>query len=215
MKDDRYQLYEEYMLTSLHDSAHDSEHVYRVLHVALDIAAYETGVDMEILTVSCLLHDIGRKEEREDPQLCHAVVGADKAFRFLQQHNWETERAARGRDCIAQHRYRNNNRPDRIEAKILFDADKLDAAGAVGIARTLIYKGMISEPIYTLKPDGTVSDGDGDVRPSFFKEYKSKLEKLYDNFYTERGRALALSRKAAAESFYNSLLEEVRMIYNH
>lgn len=215
MIDSRYRLYEDYMLSCLHDSAHDSEHIYRVLHVATDIASHEAGVDMDILTVSCLLHDIGRKEEYEDPQLCHAAVGAEKAFRFLMQHNWEEERAGRVRDCIAQHRYRNDNRPERIEARILFDADKLDAAGAVGIARTLIYKGKVSEPIYTLKADGTVSDGEDDVVPSFFQEYKRKLEKLYDHFYTRRGTELAQLRKAAAEAFYNSLLEEVRMIYNH
>ena len=58
----------------------------------------------------------------------------------------------------------------------MFDADKLDVTGAMGIARTLLYKGKVSEPLYSLLPDGTVSTGEDDTEPSFFQEYKYKLE---------------------------------------
>lgn len=78
-----------------------------------------------------LLHDIGRKEQFENPELCHAIAGSEKV-----------------KHCIKTHRYRKNNLPESLEAKILFDADKLDVTGAMGIARTLIYKGIVSEPIY-------------------------------------------------------------------
>ena len=100
-----------------------------------------------------------------------------------------------------------------MEAKILFDADKLDVSGAVGIARTLIYRGTVGEPIYSVLPDGTVSDGTDDTESSFFKEYKFKLEKLYDKFYTQRGRELAENRRKHAVEFYGNLLGEVRESY--
>ena len=84
---------EAYMLSCMNDSAHDKEHIYRVLYTALDIAAYEQDVDYEILITACLLHDIGRGEQFENPALCHAAVGGDKAFAFLMDCGWTQERA--------------------------------------------------------------------------------------------------------------------------
>ena len=109
--------------------------------------------------------------------------------------------------------FRSDCPPESIEAKILFDSDKLDVAGAIGIARTLFYKGQVGEPLYRLAPDGTVSDGTADKKPSFFREYKFKLENLYGKFFTERGKELAEGRRRAAVDFYNSLLSEVRSEY--
>ncbi len=73
------------------------------------------------------------------------------------------------------HRFRRDSQPQSLEAKILFDADKLEVTGAIGIARTLIYKGEVAEPLYHMLPDGRVSDGTGDTSPFFFQEYKYKL----------------------------------------
>ena len=105
--------------------------------------------------------------------------------------------------------------PESLEAKILFDADKLDATGTMGIARTLIYKGTISEPIYTLLPDGSVSNGENDINPSFFQEYKYKLEKVYSNFYTVEAKLIAKKRQESAVAFYNSLYAEVKSSYEN
>lgn len=58
--------------------------------------------------------------------------------------------------------------PQSLEAKTLFDADKLDVARAIGIARTLLYKGIVSEPLYSVLPNGLVSTGESDAMPSFF-----------------------------------------------
>lgn len=143
------------------------------------------------------------------PGQCHAQAGAEKAYRFLAEHGFPEGFAARVRECIASHRYRKGNRPTTIEAKILFDADKVDVTGAIGIARTLVYKGQVSEPLYTVLPDGSVCDGTGDGGPSFFQEYKYKLEGLYDKFYTARGAEIAAGRRQAAVAFYSSMLQEV------
>lgn len=105
--------------------------------------------------------------------------------------------------------------PESLEAKILFDADKLDATGTMGIARTLIYKGTVSEPIYTLLLDGTVSNGKNDTTPSFFQEYKYKLEKVYSNFYTEEAKMISRERQDSAIAFYNSLYGEVKTAYEN
>lgn len=102
-----------------------------------------------------------------------------------------------------------------MEAKILFDADKLDVAGAIGIARTLLYKGIVSEPLYSVLPDGIVSTGENDTAPSFFQEYKYKLENLYSLFYTERAAVIARERQHISVEFYNSLYQEVNSSYQN
>ncbi len=213
MKKETYDLLEGYMLCSMADSAHDAEHVYRVLYNALQIAQGES-VDRDVLIAACLLHDIGRKEQLEDPAKCHAQVGSQKARAFLKGQSFDEAFIEQVCHCIETHRFRKNNQPQTIEAKILFDADKLDVTGALGIARTLMYKGNITEPIYTKNPDGSICDGSGDASASFFREYKFKLEKLYGRFYTDRGAALAQERKAAAEAFYESLYREVSRGYD-
>lgn len=215
MNKETYTLLENYMLSCMDDSAHDREHVYRVLYYALEIAGTLEDVDYDVLIAACLLHDIGRKEQFENPALCHAAVGSGKAFTFLTEHGFDREYAERVRQCIKTHRYRESNPPQSPEAKILFDADKLDVTGAMGIARTLIYKGIVSEPLYSLLPDGTVSDGAGDDTPSFFQEYKYKLEHLYDRFYTEKAASLADERRQAAVCFYQSLYREAASSYQN
>ncbi len=213
MNREQFSLIEKYMLSCMRDSAHDKEHIYRVLYNALTIAKSEEPVDYDVLVASCLLHDIAREEQFADPKICHAAVGGEKAFHFLVEQGFPAGFAEKVKHCIQTHRYRKNNEPQSLEAKILFDADKLDAAGAIGIARTLIYKGIVSEPLYTVMPDGTVSDGTNDTVPSFFQEYKYKLEKLYSNFYTRSGKELALKRRDTAVRFYENLLQEVRGMY--
>lgn len=205
---------EAYMYSCMEDSAHDREHVYRVLNTALLIAESEPEADREVLVCAALLHDIGRKEQFENPALCHAKVGGEKAYQFLLQQGYEEGFASHVRDCIASHRYRENNQPGTLEAEIIFDADKLDAAGAMGIARTLLYQGHMGTPLYTIGKDGEILDGVGENTKSFFQEYQFKLEKLYDRFYTRKGKELALERRETAVRFYKGLLREIEQSRN-
>lgn len=208
-----YKKIEEYMLINMEDSAHDREHVYRVLHIALDIAGQEEAVDYDVLIAACLLHDIGRKEQFENPKVCHAKAGAKKAYKFLIDSGFSEDFARHVKACIKSHRFRIKNPPETAEAKILFDADKVDVTGAIGMARTLLYLGQVDEPLYRLTEDGQVSDGTDDKQISFFQEYKYKLEGLYGRFHTRRGAELAAGRREAAEAFYHAILAEVRESY--
>ena len=78
-------------------------------------------------------------------------------------------------ECIRTHRFRGENYPKSIEAKILFDVDKLDSPGCIRIARTFLFKGAIGEPIYSFKKDTFEIDYDA---PSFIREYNFKLSKI-------------------------------------
>lgn len=215
MKKETYSLLENFMLCCMEDAAHDKEHIYRVLYNALEIAETEHHVNYDVLIAACLLHDIGRKEQFENPALCHAVVGGEKAYQFLLSHGFEACCAEQVKQCIKTHRYRENDPPRSLEAKILFDADKLDVTGAIGIARTLLYKGIVSEPLYSVLPDGTVSSGENDSTPSFFQEYKYKLENLYSKFYTKKAAEIAGERQCIAVEFYNRLYQEVNLPYQN
>jgi uncharacterized protein len=205
-----YEVIEAHMQLHMKDVTHDRHHIYRVLNAAVDIAGREKDVDMDVLVAACLLHDIGREAQAADLSLCHAHIGGDMAYDFLRTLEWKPHKARHVKDCIQSHRYRRGNPPKSKEAKILFDADKLEAAGAVGIARTFTYGGQVGEPIYILDEDGNITeDGGGADISSFFQEYNYKLIKVYDRFHTKRARKLAMKRRQAAADFYAALHGEI------
>lgn len=209
MTKDLYCAIESYMQRTMADSAHDKEHVYRVLQNALAIAKAEVAVDYDILITACLLHDIGRPEQFADPSLCHAVVGAQKAQTFLGGLGLEKAFIDAVCHCIRTHRFSNRMPPETVEAKILFDADKLDVTGALGIARTLQFQGKHDYPLYTRALDGSISTDPQGTEKSFFQEYHRKLTKLYDGFLTQEGMRLAQRQKEDAKRFYDALWAQV------
>ena len=216
MKPETFSLLENYMSACMGDSAHDGEHVRRVLYLALEIAETEPSANRDVLIAACLLHDIGRADQFRDPSLCHARVGAEKAYCFLLDQGFPEEFAAHVRDCVRTHRFRSGDPPVSIEAKILFDADKLDVTGAIGMARTFFYAAQVGQPLYSRLPDGAVSDGSAEEPPgchSVLREYKVKLEKIYDRFLTAKGGEMARRRQAAAVNIYNDILAEAQEPY--
>ena len=182
---------EQYMLQNAGDSAHDADHIYRVLNQAL-IIAKEYEVNEDVLVAACLLHDIGRPAQFADPSVCHAQIGSEMAYAFLKKLGWDEDYCNRVRHCVLTHRFRNDLQPETIEAKILFDADKMDVCGAMGIGRTLQYEGKMN---YSLE--------------EFLTEYNRKLIKLYDLFYTEKAKELAANGKTILTMFYNELKEQL------
>ena len=104
--------------------------------------------------------------------------------KILGEFSYTSVQISHVQECIRTHRFRGMERPESIEAKILFDADKLDATGCIGIARTLMYKGIIGEPLYSFDMDSLAIDYDS---PSFIiREYNCKLSKIVQQLYTKR-----------------------------
>ncbi|MCL2564626.1 MAG: HD domain-containing protein [Defluviitaleaceae bacterium] len=217
MTKSEYIVIESYMLKQMEnaDMAHDRHHIHRVLNAALDIYKHEDPVDFDVLVAACLLHDIGREKQFDDLEKhCHAKIGSEMAYGFLLSIGWSKEKAAHVKDCIASHRYRVNIQPQTIEAKILFDADKLDVTGAIGIARTLVYSMRIAEPLYIIDDDGNIVTGGGSGEvSSFFQEYNYKLSKVYTTLFTNRAKEIAQKRQKTAADFYSGLLDEIRENY--
>lgn len=204
---------EAYMLACMSDAAHDAEHIYRVLQYGLRIAKAEGGADLRLLTAACLLHDIGHPEQFADPRVDHAAAGGDKARDWLLANGYTYQFAEAVRHCVQTHRYRSNNPPQTLEAKILFDADKLDVCGAIGVARNLLYGGHIGRPLYSVDERGAPLDGTEADGTSFLHEYNFKTKRLYDRFYTDAAAKIAATRQRAAQDFYAAIMAEIRDCY--
>lgn len=205
-----YRTIEEYMLSFMKDAAHDPMHIYRVLYQALQIAKGYPEVNRDILIASCLLHDIGRMKQFQNPQLCHAEEGGKMAYEFMRSLGWSEKDCKHIQECITTHRFRTDRQPESIEAKILFDADKLDVTGALGISRTLLYKGQTGEPLYAVDAANRIYEGKGRNEPeSFLKEYHFKLSRLYETFYTPEAFETARRRKEITVMFYHELMDEI------
>jgi uncharacterized protein len=209
-----YRVIENYMYECMKDTAHDPEHIFRVLYISLNIASKRSeNINFDILIASCLLHDIGREEQFRNPNICHAETSGIMAKEFLIKTGWSEKDSDHVKNCISTHRFRGNNVPETLEAKILFDSDKLDAVGCLGIARTLMYKGIVGDNLYELR-DGKICFGESkNDKETFIKEYNFKLKNLYDNFHTKEAMEMAKSQKEYAQMYYNNLVDQIMGIY--
>jgi uncharacterized protein len=206
---------ENYMHVCMKDSAHDPEHIFRVLYLSLNIASKITEeINFDILIASCLLHDIGREEQYKNPNICHAEIGGIMAKEFLLKYGWSEKDSDHVKNCISTHRFRGNNIPETLEAKILFDSDKLDAVGCLGISRTLMYKGIVGDNLYGIKDNKICLGENKNEKETFLKEYNFKLKNLYDNFYTKEAAEMAKKQKECAQLFYINLVDQIKEIYN-
>jgi len=182
------------------DAAHDFDHVLRVLALARRIGEVE-GADMEVVEAAVLLHDIARAEE-ERTGICHAMEGARRARHILRGHAPEKVEAVA--QAIAAHRFRRGPEPRSLEAKVLYDADKLDAIGAIGIARAYAVAGRERQRLWA--PMEALAGGEHTP----VHEFAFKLSRLKDGLYTETGRRLAQARHRYMVEFFRRLELEVK-----
>jgi uncharacterized protein len=188
-----------------HESSHDFDHVLRVLALAERIARAEGG-DLEVVRAAALLHDIGRAEE-EATGGDHAAIGAARAREILAGHPPEKVEAVV--TAIASHRFRSGPPPATPEARALFDADKLDAMGAIGVARAFARAGAHGQRLW-VPPDVAAAQGDGTPEHTPVHEFIVKLSRLREVMTTATGRAIAEERHAFMEAFFARLEAEVR-----
>ena len=169
----RYQKIEETVARELSCSAHAMEHVMRVYNLCLHLTKYESSIDLHVLKTAALLHDIARVREFNDKtgSIDHSVLGAEMADKILRTLGYSEEKIAHVKHCIVAHRFRSKVKPQTKEAKILFDADKLDVLGAIGVARSFMIAGQYGQKIYSdisiqeyLKDNVVEEKADGRVR---------------------------------------------------
>jgi uncharacterized protein len=188
---------------------HDFDHVLRVTALAERIAAAEDA-DLRIVRTAALLHDIGESEGRED----HHLRGAAKARALLQgEPDAFVEAVAH---AIEAHRFRAEPAPATLEAQCLSDADKLDAIGAIGVARAYAYAGAHDTALWKL-PWQAIAAGRGDAVRSPddlgedytpVHEFVYKLDRIPDRLYTATARAIAAERQRFMRAFFDRLDQE-------
>lgn len=213
MKRQEFERARSYMQSCMQQSVHDTNHVDRVVHNALRIAATLPKADITIVLMSALLHDIGRAQAAAKKGLGHAEAGADMARAFLLKSRWSPKQAEHVHDCILTHSYKAGRTPKSIEAKIVFDADKLDLTGAIGTARALLFGAEIGEPLYVLGKNGLPTPGKPQEGPSLLREYNRKLKILSQKFYTPEGKRLAAKRQIAMDRYFKALRKELDKNY--
>ncbi len=192
------------------DVAHDFDHVLRVHALAMRIARAE-GANPEIVSAAALLHDIARVEA-DRLGLCHAERGAQQAKEILKGHPPEKVEAVAA--AISSHRFRKASEPDSLEAKVLYDADKLDAIGAIGVARAYAIAGRLGQRLWSPWSEGADADASaGDIYNADHtpvREFQVKLRRLKDTLYTDAARAIAEERHQYMTAFFQRLGREVK-----
>jgi uncharacterized protein len=205
--------------------AHDITHVMRVYNLCLELAKYEPKVDLDILRTAALLHDIARTKEDKDVRagflhVDHAALGAERSAKILRELGYSEDKIERVKHCIASHRFRGENPPRTVEAKILSDADKLDVLGATGIARSFTIGGENGQKIYSDTPvdeyiKENLAGGRANGRiidPSKHAsnlEFETKFKHIPDKLYTQRAREIARERREYMRQFFERLKREI------
>lgn len=203
---------QEYMESILNSAwwAHDIDHSLRVRDLCLKIWKIEKA-DLKTLEIAALLHDIWRPKEFETKwKVCHAQYWAQLAKNFLEGIWYDPKKIDKVVYCISTHRSRKWDEPQTLEAKILFDADKLDCIGAVWIGRAFMCAEQIWAKLHNDKWIDIENTQEYSKNDTAYREYIVKLYKIKDRLHTDTWRKLAEKRHKIMKIFFDELLEETR-----
>jgi uncharacterized protein len=194
------------------DPVHGFDHIERVYFMAQRLAV-EEGSDLEIVSAAALLHDAeGSHPTDETARHSHQHASADFARQILRAEGWQEERIEAVLHCIRAHRFRDEReQPQTPEAQVLFDADKLDAIGAIGAARAIAFSLQAGQPVYSQPSKHFLQTGrlePGEAHTAYH-EFLFKLSKLKERLYTPAARRIAEGRHQAMLQFFEELAAEM------
>jgi uncharacterized protein len=163
---------------------------------------------MDVLRPAAYLHDIGRQaQDKMGGKVCHAREGAVMAEKMIACLPLSEAQKDNIVHCVRTHRFRGSQVPRTLEAKVLFDADKLDSIGAVGVARAFLFAGEVGAKLHNASQDiqNTLPYS---VEDTGYREYKLKLCRIKDRIMTGEGKRLAKERHEFMDIFFKRFLEE-------
>jgi len=187
--------------------SHNWDHTLRVCRLCEHLGSIE-GVDLDVLLVAAYLHDIGRgSQDDSNGAVCHAQKGARMAEPIVAKLPLSEGQKKNILDCIRTHRFRGDRQPQTPEARVLFDADKLDAIGAVGVARAFLFAGEVGARLHSAAVNIEEAEPYS-VDDTGYREFKVKLSKIRQRILTAEGRKLAEDRHVIMVEFFKRFLEE-------
>ncbi|QXH54981.1 HD domain-containing protein [Pseudomonas maumuensis] len=189
------------------DGSHDRAHIQRVWSNARRIQAKEGG-DLEILLAATVLHDCVAVEKNSPLRDRASTLSAQRAAAILTGMGWPAARIEQVAHAVQTHSYSAGIAPLSLEAKILQDSDRLDAIGAMGVARCFYVAGRMGSSLYDVK--NPMAEG-RDYRDNQFaiEHFHTKLLKLASGFQTAEGARLATLRHERLASFLDDFMDEI------
>lgn len=189
------------------DGAHDLGHLRRVWRRARQIALDEP-CDAEILLPAAIFHDLVNLPKSHPDRARASSLSADAACRFLATDGFPPEKQAAVHHAIAAHSFSAAITPTTPEARVLQDADRLEALGAIGLARMFHVAGTLGRALFD-PADPMALDRPLDDRAFALDHIETKLLKIVATMQTAPGRALAEERADWMLSFRSRLLAEI------
>lgn len=189
------------------DGSHDMAHILRVFRNAMRILATEGG-NGRVLAAAVLLHDCVAVEKNSPLRAEASRLAAEKASGVLSGLSWDETDVAAVAHAITAHSFSANIAPETLEAKILQDADRLDAIGMVGAARCFYIAGRMGSGLYD-PADPLATERPLDDKAFAIDHFETKLVKLAEGFGTSAGRALATERHARLKHVLELFLDEI------
>ncbi|CAI0943711.1 HD domain-containing protein [Serratia fonticola] len=189
------------------DGSHDVAHLHRVWKNSRQISQDEGG-DQQILCAAVLLHDCVAVEKNSPQHHLASRMAAEKASIALASLGWSVDSINKTAHAIEAHSFSAAIPPQTLEAKILQDADRLDAIGMIGVARCFYIGGRMRSALYDAA-DPLAQQRQYDDKRFTLDHFETKLFKLQEGFQTEAGRRMAALRTQRMRRFLSELLEEV------
>lgn len=189
------------------DGSHDVAHLHRVWKNIRQISRDEGG-DLQILCAAALLHDCVAVEKNSPQRHLASRMAAEKAGNALATLGWSNTDIEKTAHAIEAHSFSAAITPQTLEAKILQDADRLDAIGMIGVARCFYIGGRMRSALYDAA-DPLAQQRQYDDKRFTLDHFETKLFKLQEGFQTATGRKMAALRTERMRRFLSELLEEV------
>lgn len=193
------------------DSAHDFDHVLRVAQMAERLAQAE-GADVVVVRLAALLHDVAITEDQATRR-AHHLAAADFARDWLTRRELAAERVTNVVHAIEAHRFRDQSvQPQTLEAQCLYDADKLDSIGAIGVARAFAFAGRYDSRLWTMpwRAAPPFKDKPNGAEYTPVHEFVYKLQRLLATLYTPTARKIGIARHAFMVAYFEQLDAEMQ-----
>lgn len=190
------------------DPAHDFQHIKRV-YKNTEVIGLQEGADMDILLPAALLHDLVVYPKGSAKTSKSADDSADMAENLLHRYGYSRNKIEKICYCIRTHSYSKRLIPSTLEGKILQDADRLDALGAIGIARTFSVGGSENRTFYHPDDPFWRSGRELNDKEWTLDHFQTKLLKLKKSMYTKTASEMASKRANFMELFILQLQEEL------